>query len=97
MKVEFSREEIVTRSYSMSLSQFMEQAFREAQVDGWGGNKYLRIGINSGINSGYLQIVYTILLTADEEKLDFYDKKNVKSVLKRYLKEKQDEKDSFSL
>lgn len=96
MKVEFSREEIVTRSYSMSLSRFMEQAFHEAQVDYWDGNKYLRVGIQ-GLHDGWLRIIYTIPLTADEEKLDFEDKKNVKSVLSRYLKEKQSEKDSFSL
>lgn len=96
MKVEFSREEIVTRSYSMSLSRFMEQAFHEAQVDFWEGVKYLRIGIQ-GLNKGWLQIIYTIPLTADEEKLDFADKKNVKSALSRYLKEKQNEEDSFNL
>lgn len=97
MKVDFSREEIVTRSYSMSLSRFMEQGFHEAQVDVWGGVKYLRIGIKSCLNSGYMQIIYTIPLNPNELDLDFDDKKNVKSVLSRYLKEKQDEEDSFSL
>lgn len=98
MKVEFSREEIVTRSYSMSLSRFMEQVFYEARIDYWGSyGRWISICINSGTKEGYLDVVYRFLLKDDELELDFNDKKNVKSVLSRYLKEKQNEKDSFSL
>lgn len=100
MKVEFSREEIVTRSYSMSLSRFMTQVFREAHIDYWGSygvDRWISICINSGTKEGYLDVVYRFLLKDDELELDFNDKNNVKSVLSRYLKEKQDEKDSFIL
>ena len=100
MKAEFSREEIVTRSYSMSLSRFMQQVFREAHIDYWGtygGDRWISICIASGTKEGYLDVVYRFLLKDDELDLDFNDKKNVKSVLSRYLKEKQDEKDSFSI
>ena len=86
MKVEFSREEIVTREYSMSLDNFMKKAFREAQIDIWEGHTYLRVGIPSGTNSGYLNIVYTIKLLDSEINLDFDDKANVKSVIARHLK-----------
>ena len=87
MKVEFTREEIVTKSYSMSLSRFMEQAFREAQLDKCDGKWYLRVGVCSGLSSGYLNIIYTIELLESERHLDFNTKSNVKLVLKRHLQE----------
>ena len=100
MKVEFSREEIVTRSYSMSLSRFMEQVFREAHIDYWGDygrDRWISICISSGTKAGYLDVAYRFLLKDDELDLDFNDKKNVKSVLSRYLKEKQNERTTFRL
>lgn len=90
MKLTFSREEIVTRTYEMSVARFMEQAFREAQISKWDGVTYLQVCIPSGTKSDHVTIVYTIPLKPNEEKLDFYDKKNVKCVLTRYLKEKQE-------
>lgn len=87
MKVEFTREEIVTKSYTMSLSRFMEQAFREAQLGKWDDKWYLRVCVRSGLYPDYVNIIYTIELLESERHLDFNEKSNVKLVLKRHLQE----------
>lgn len=91
MKVTFSREEIVTRTYEMSVARFMEQAFHEANVytDEFGA-KTLDIYIRCMINRGYMTRAISIDLKPSEYSLDFYDKKNVESTLTRHLKEKQE-------
>ena len=91
MKVTFSREEIVTRTYEMSVARFMEQVFHEANVytDEFGA-KVLDIYVACTINRGYMSRAISVDLEPSEYSLDFYDKKNVESVLTRYLKEKQE-------
>jgi hypothetical protein len=87
VNVEFCREERVYRHYSVSLDEFMERYYHEFTLYNKNAEWYLDVYLKSGIAQGYVNLLYTIKLTNKESCLDFYDKVNVKTVIKRFLTE----------
>ncbi len=87
MNVEFCREERVYKHYSVSLNEFMERYYSEFTLYNKNAEWYLDVYRESGGAKEYMKLLYTIKLTNEESCLDFYDKVNVKTVIKRFLSE----------
>lgn len=90
MKVEFCREERVYRHYSVPLDEFMERYYHEFTLYNKNAKWYLDVYLKSGLAQGYVNLLYTIEITNEESCLDFYDKVNVETVIKRFLTESAD-------
>ena len=85
--LEFFKEVVVQKSYKVSVKDFMENHFYEANVFG----KELDVYVRSSITNGYITSVISVPLLPTEIHLDFNEKDNVAKVLRRYAKEDTNE------